>query len=123
VRELKRSECAILPLVLKRRWYDMIKRGEKREEYRDYTTYWQHRIANWCNNQKPDWDSIETCKWLVIGFSLGYRKSDLFFLLHSRDVRDFSENPDWGEPDGRHYVLTLGDRVTFTEDEKEGGGK
>ena len=29
--KLKRSECAILPLVLKRRWYDMIDRGEKRE--------------------------------------------------------------------------------------------
>ena len=36
--ELKRSSCAILPLVLKGKWFDMIERGEKREEYRMATT-------------------------------------------------------------------------------------
>lgn len=35
MKQLKRSECAILPLVLKGKWYDMIASGEKREEYRD----------------------------------------------------------------------------------------
>lgn len=29
MRKLKRTECVILPLVLKRRWYDMIASGEK----------------------------------------------------------------------------------------------
>ena len=29
--ELKRSRCAILPLVLKGKWFDMIERGEKRD--------------------------------------------------------------------------------------------
>ena len=28
MRKLKRSKCAILPLVLKRKWYDMIECGE-----------------------------------------------------------------------------------------------
>ena len=115
MKNLKRSDCAILPLVLKRKWYDMIQRGEKHEEYRDYKTYWQRRLANWCSQQKSDWNSISDNKWLVIGFSCGYRKPDMFFLLHSRKVRDFSENPDWGEPDGRHYVLELGERVTIVE--------
>ena len=43
--ELKRSSCAILPLVLKGKWFDMIERGEKREEYRMATDYWLKRRA------------------------------------------------------------------------------
>ena len=42
-----RSDCAVLKLVLKRKWYEMIERGEKREEYRAATDYWLKRLANW----------------------------------------------------------------------------
>ena len=45
--KLKRSECAVLSLVLKGKWYDMIERGEKREEYRDDKVYWAIRLVNW----------------------------------------------------------------------------
>jgi hypothetical protein len=31
MQKLKRSHCAVLPLVLKGEWYDMIASGEKRE--------------------------------------------------------------------------------------------
>lgn len=34
----------ILHLVLKRKWYDMIASGEKKEEYRATTPYWTKRI-------------------------------------------------------------------------------
>lgn len=37
--EIERSRCAVLPLVLKGKWFDMIARGEKREEYRAVTDY------------------------------------------------------------------------------------
>lgn len=115
MRQLKRSECAILPLVLKRKWYDMISSGEKREEYRDDKPYWERRISRWLSNQKSDWRSIDKNKWLVIGFSRGYRKPDLFFLIHSHEVRDFSDNPDWGEPDGRHFALILREQVKLED--------
>ena len=49
MQKLKRSECAVLTLVLKRKWYDMIASCEKREEYRDYTLYWRKRIGKWEN--------------------------------------------------------------------------
>lgn len=29
-----------LTLHLKRKWFDLIKSGEKKEEYREQTTYW-----------------------------------------------------------------------------------
>lgn len=118
MRELKRSECAILPLVLKRKWYDLIESGEKREEYRDYKPYWKRRMVNWTSHQRESWDSIDNNKWLVIGFSHGYKKPDMFFLLHRHEVREGAVHPEWGEQRAPHFVLVLGERVTLTE-----GGK
>ena len=36
---------ATLHLVLKRRWYDMIESGEKKEEYRACNPYWRRRLV------------------------------------------------------------------------------
>ena len=36
----------ILHLPLKKEWYDMIERGDKREEYRENTRYWQTRLID-----------------------------------------------------------------------------
>lgn len=119
-RKLKRSECAILPLVLKRKWYDMIDRGEKREEYRDFKPYWETRIENWKRKQSYGWDLMEYNKRLVIGFSLGYEKPDMFFLLHHEEIKYRPWHPEWGEPRGLHYVLELGDRVEFVDERKRG---
>ena len=49
--KLQRSRCSILPLVLKGKWFDMIERGEKREEYRLPTLGYARdapRMAFWC---------------------------------------------------------------------------
>lgn len=35
-----------LDLVLKYKWYNMIARGEKREEYREIKHYWYRRLLN-----------------------------------------------------------------------------
>ena len=34
----------MLTLPIKQEWFDMICRGEKREEYREVTEYWRKRI-------------------------------------------------------------------------------
>lgn len=34
----------MLTLPIKRKWFDMICRGEKREEYREPTDYWKERL-------------------------------------------------------------------------------
>lgn len=43
---LARDRCAILPLVMKGRWFDMIERGEKRVEFRR-VDYWLPRVQRW----------------------------------------------------------------------------
>jgi len=62
--EYERSRCAILTLILKRKWFDMIASGEKREEYRAATRYWRVRLHNWCRRAPTSLPVVE--------FRLGY---------------------------------------------------
>lgn len=115
MRTLKRSECSILPLVLKGKWYDMIDSGVKREEYREATPYWRTRIHNWYVWQ------ITRPGIKVIAFSRGYRKADMFFVARvwprcTSVMKREHPHPEWGEPQTPHYVLALDERV-----ELEGG--
>ena len=113
----KRSECVFLYLTLKRRWYDMIAKGIKEEEYRDYKPFWASRIERW---------SATVSKHRVVAFSLGRRRADMFFLCEpigsgvepARLYFKSCIHPEWGEPRTPHYVIPLSSRVEF-EDESE----
>lgn len=111
MQQLKRSECAILPLVLKKKWYDLIVSGEKQEEYREAKPYWNKRINKWRSNQSGSWDDLEKNKKLVIGFSCGYKKPDMFFLAHRIVLEEYSTHPEWGEPESEHWILGLREQV------------
>lgn len=120
---LKRSKCSVLPLVLKTEWYRMIEYGFKREEYRDASAFWKTRLMNWA------WFKRGNARWLVVAFSLGYRKSTMFFLakpfpfvpdlplLHAYYTRG-DRHPEWGEPENGHwhFVIKLGERVELVEE-------
>lgn len=112
--KLQRSRCAILPLVLKGKWFDMIERGEKREEYRAIKPYWNKRLKVW-KWQEPD----EQLYWIV-AFSRGYKKSSLFYEVTEVGERDWAGHLEWGEPPTPHYVIKLGCRVELTDSESTG---
>ena len=116
MRTLKREDCAVLTLVLKGRWYDMIASGEKKEEYRDATRYWETRLRNWTRRIYIE------CKLPVVEFRCGYascaprmaflvekRVFGYWTFLHAGTVR----HSEWGEPDTQHYVISLGERVVL----------
>ena len=113
MKRLKRSECHVLPLVLKKRWFEMVALGQKKEEYRDLSDYWKTRIQNWLG--RADRDDLPN----VVEFRLGYasRAPRAAFLLDSLLIREAYrfEHPDWGEPQGAHYALRLGERVKLEE--------
>lgn len=111
--KLKRSQCSILPLVLKGKWYDMIATGEKKEEYRAETPYWRRRLANWIMGL-PD------AGHPVIAFSRGYRKPDLFVEACGVNIYRDRQHPEWGEPAGSHYVMAIKRRVQLFDDKKGG---
>ena len=105
---LPRSKCAILPLVLKKKWFDEIRLGGKREEYRACTPYWAIRLSNWDNTDATAH---------VVEFRLGYAKDAPRVAFNSPIYYQSAQcrHPEWGEPDTPHYVITLGTRV-FLED-------
>lgn len=112
---LKRSECCILRLVLKRRWFDMIESGEKRQEYRLFTDYWKRRIWNWEGRCR-----IKCLFYKVVEFRLGYAADSprmafialwIFYRMRGRYA-----HPGWGEPLGEdHFVIDLGERVELED--------
>ena len=121
--QLPRSHCSILPLVLKGKWFDMIASGEKREEYRLATEYWQLRFFNWNANISADTPPI-------VEFRRGYATNAprMAFWCYgletpgglspyafvSADDTYKTRHPEWGEPDNAHFVIELGGRVNLT---------
>lgn len=105
MKQLKRSECAILPLVLKGKWYDMIASGEKKEEYRDAKPYWFKRIDK----------ILISPNMIVVAFSRGYKKQDMFFISDRIFLAEGSCHPEWGESETLHYVIKLGERVELVD--------
>ena len=124
--ELERRKCAILPLVLKGKWYDKIASGEKREEYRLPTDYWRKRLHNWdCRF------SAQTTP--VVEFRRGYSKDAprmafwTFGIETVSGLRPYARkvgarHPEWGEPKEPHLFVKLGGRVQLIDD-KKGGAK
>jgi hypothetical protein len=84
----------ILHLVLKKKWYDMISSGEKKEEYREIKPYWIKRLS-------------QDKKYDVVCFHLGYTNTTLSFLIES--IEKGVGNPKWGaEPGKEYFVIKLG---------------
>ena len=118
--ELKRTACAILPLVLKGKWFDMIASGEKREEYRLPTLYWRKRLHNWDRKFTESTTPI-------VEFRRGYasdapRMSYWVFgqpcscgMLPFAYVENRCLHPEWGEPTTAHFFIRLGGPVTMID--------
>lgn len=112
MRKVSRKDCVILPLVLKKRWYDMIASGEKKEEYREYKDFWIKRIEKWQDGRIDELFPHMPLKLDVIAFSRGYKKPDMFFVCDYILIREGTpKHPEWGEPNIRHFALGIGERI------------
>ena len=120
-----------LHLVLKRKWWDMIASGEKREEYRDANHYWSIRLLDnqykWYsqNIDYPD-DFID---WLCFGlahndiafrdfenvrFHLGYTNTTMTYTV--KDMLVGRGCKEWGaEPDKEYFVIKLGEMIELSD--------
>lgn len=127
-----------LHLVLKKKWYELIESGIKKEEYREIKPYWIKRL--WYNptfdkngrviEKKPitDW-TINTCKernidliemahkgnmlpkdFNTVCFHLGYTGTKIFFQIKNIIIDIGKE--EWGaEKNKQYFVIKLGDRI------------
>lgn len=116
MRKISRKDCVVLPLVLKKRWYDMIDSGGKKEEYREYKDFWRKRIEKWQDARYDLIPLLQGQKVDVIAFSCGYKKPDMFFVCDRVLIRENTPiHPEWGEPSTRHFVLGLGEKIELAD--------
>ena len=116
-----------LILHLKREWFDLIKSGEKKEEYREQSTYWIKRLTT-CDEKFLDnlWDNVcvypnatelfnRELKNLFrikqfdrIRFVLGYSKmndDDRILEFKNPKIRIGTGRPEWGAVPGVNYFV------------------
>lgn len=95
---MNQVENKSLKLVLKKKWYEMIASGEKTEEYRDITDYWNRRISG--------------KMYKYVTFYLGYTKNRPFMTFELRTPIIGTGIPQWGaELERKYWVLRLGNKV------------
>ena len=107
--KLNRKNCAILPLVLKSKWYNLIEQGVKKEEYRTSKSIIR-MIQRWWGEVKIEKD------FAVVEFRRGYRADAprmawIVAGVYLRKAGCFVD-PEMGEPTDRtHYALALAERI------------
>jgi hypothetical protein len=84
----------VLHLTLKKKWFDMIASGEKKEEYREMKPYWRKRLVK-------DYD--------IIRFKNGYGKNVPTMDIEFKGVQSSLGIIEWGAPEKETvYILPLG---------------
>jgi hypothetical protein len=85
----------ILHLTLKKRWFEMIASGEKREEYREIKSYWTTRLTN------KKYDAVQ--------FTNGYSKNAPRVTFELNDILSGLGVVEWGAPVSTPvFILRLG---------------
>jgi hypothetical protein len=98
---------AVLHLVLKRKWFDMIKSGEKKEEYRDITPYWSRKFANGKIKIKGKYYHPTD---VVLCFSLGYTMNRIAYKCEGMKV-GFPKS-EWAiNFYDQKFILQIGERI------------
>lgn len=90
----------MLTLPIKKKWFDMIFSGKKKEEYREMTPYWNARFMNAlvkANASRP--------VPIKVRFRNGYRSDSPSFDAIVKIYRNRTGNPSWGAEPGRQYFV------------------
>jgi hypothetical protein len=97
----------ILHLTLKKKWFDMILSGEKKEEYRECKDYWLKRLSDFfiCGPYP-----FEYYQYDAVSFRHGYAKDAPEILVKCIRVGEGIPRPEWSDnAKGTHIIIFLGD--------------
>lgn len=108
---------SVLILHIKKKWFDLILSGEKKEEYREIKPYWSARLCDswdaigvrWCHQkERLDYKSFE-----VIEFRNGYGRDARRCRVKYNGLDTGPARPEWGGElfDDDVYRLRLGDII------------
>lgn len=92
-----------LHLTLQKKWFDMVKSGDKKEEYREIKIFWTRRLTNKDGTFKQFYDVVAnngyqrncpSVNWIHLGVRVGRGRSE------------------WGaDPSKDVYILSIGDLI------------
>ena len=115
------TENKTLKLVLVKKWFDMIKSGKKKEEYREIKPYWVTRI---CEKQplsvidggdiRSTHDNISYVikRFDFVKFKNGYRKDAPTVTFKIDDIEINTGRSEWGAVDDQiYFVIKLGKQI------------
>jgi hypothetical protein len=107
----------VLHLTIKKRWFDMISSGEKKEEYRLLKRYWSERL---CDKIMCD----ETGGWLsnidssilfkhfdVVKFVNGYGNDKPTVTVQCLGISIGKGREEWGAEGDEYFVIKFGDII------------
>ncbi len=91
----------MLILPIKKKWFDMIKSGEKKEEYRDIKPYWTSRFEHYLRKT-----IFNTYAGYVV-FKNGYNKNSPTITCLV-EMKKGQGKQEWGaEPNKEYYILDI----------------
>lgn len=114
---IKYNKKSYLILPIKKKWFDMILYGEKKEEYREIKPYWETRFQKYYGmlyntTEVKDVDG-NTPKYIwnpqpkIIRFKNGYGKDAPYFDAECTIKEDYGKE-EWGAEKGqKYYVLQI----------------
>ncbi len=113
-----------LKLTLKKKWFDMILSGEKKEEYRDVKPYFNSRLSlipnsyfkGWANESMADYYTKDDDNFVydydAIEFTNGYNPKSPKITIEFKSIRVSKGNESWGaEKDVLYFVLEMGEII------------
>lgn len=94
----------ILHLTLKKKWFDMILSGEKKEEYREIKPYWETRLSNFDGEQ-----FLHHKNYDVVIFKNGYQKDAPTMEVECSRIYCGYGRDEWGGiGQEKYYIIELG---------------
>jgi len=107
-----------LHLTLKKKWFDMILSGEKKEEYREIKPHWTKRLTtclatcgikdcNKCGARMNVWSQ----NYDRVEFRNGYSPDSPTIIVKCHGIDRGVGNPAWGAPKYPVFIIHLGEII------------
>lgn len=98
-----------LHLNLRKKWFDMIASGEKKEEYREIKPYWNRVFGSNIKIKGRYYHPSD----IQICFSNGYSSDRRQMIVECEHCVTRVGKTEWGAaPDQQYYTLVLGDIIS-----------
>lgn len=112
----------MLTLTIKRKWFNMILSGEKKEEYRDIKDYYKSRFSK-VLGMNPNWltdFALQKSSQFEVKFNNGYSKDCPAFIADcSLSVGEGKE--EWGAEKGKCYYILHIKKIRWKSTDNSGG--